>query len=159
MKSLVVYSSVTGNTRKLAEAAWDTLNGPKEIFPILEAPEPEGYDLIAVGFWLIAGKPDPKSAEYLAKIPAGQSLFLFATHGAACGSEHAENAMNHAKEIASKTKIVGTFSCQGEVSPTILKKAGSKPVPPVWLKDAPAAEGHPDSADIEALKKVVEGLQ
>jgi len=79
MKSLVVYSSQSGNTRKLAEAVLDALSGEKALYPIDEAPDPSGYGFIAVGFWLMGGKPDPKSSEYLGKIGKNE-LFIFATH-------------------------------------------------------------------------------
>ena len=65
MKSLIVYSSQTGNTLKMAMAVYAALPGEKEMVAVDDAPEPEGYDCIAVGFWLQAGKPDPKAAAYL----------------------------------------------------------------------------------------------
>ena len=70
MTSLIVVSSQTGNTRKLAETVRDALPGDKEMAPIENAPPPEGYDLVAVGFWLqdaghAAGHPD---AEDLARL-------------------------------------------------------------------------------------------
>jgi len=158
MKFLIVYSSQTGNTKKLAEAVYESVAGEKEICPIAEAPDPDGYDLIAVGFWLQAGKPDPKTMEYLPKIGSGKRLFLFATHGAASDSDHANNALIVAKGLAPDSEIAGTFSCQGEVNPKVLEKISAKPQPPVWLKDAPDAKGHPDDRDIDNLKKVVLGL-
>ena len=157
MRVLVVYSSQTGNTRKLAEAVFETLGGDKELYPVQEAPDPAGYDFIAVGFWLQAGKPDPKSAEYIGKI-GKKSLFLFATHGAAAGSDHAISAMNAATALASEADIIGTYSCQGEVNPKVLEKAKTKPEPPVWIADAPDAAGHPDEADIEVLKYQISEL-
>ena len=47
MKSLVVYSSQTGNTRKLAEAVFEGLTGDKALYPVEEAPDPSGYGFIA----------------------------------------------------------------------------------------------------------------
>ena len=121
MKTLVVYSSQSGNTRKLADAVFDFIDAEKEIYPVDEAPDPNGYDSVAVGFWLKAGKPDPLSLEFLSKIKA-QQLFLFATHGAATGSAHAEGAMSHARSLVSEAKVLGTFSCQGEVNPEVLER-------------------------------------
>lgn len=158
MKSLVVYSSQTGNTKKLADAVYDTLTGEKEIHPMADDPDPNDYDVVAVGFWLQAGKPDPKTAEYLPKIAGGQRLFLFATHGAAAGSDHAQNAMAQAQSLAPSATLAGMFSCQGEVNPKVIEKVSAKPEPPVWIKDAPAASGHPDEADIEQLKQAVASL-
>jgi flavodoxin len=150
MKSLVVYSSQSGNTRKLAEAVFDALPGEKALYPVDEAPDPSDYGFIAVGFWLMGGKPDPKSSEYLGKI-GEKPLFLFATHGAGTGSDHAIHAMELAKSLASESDIRGTYSCQGEVNPKVIEKASKKPEPPVWLADAPDADGHPNDADIEVL--------
>ena len=150
MKSLVVYSSQTGNTRKLAEAVFGALTGDKALYPVEEAPDPSGYGFIAVGFWFMGGKPDPKSSEYLGRV-GKQPLFLFATHGAGAGSDHAIHGMALAKSLAPESDIRGTYNCQGEVNPNILEKASKKPEPPVWLSDAPDADGHPNDADIEAL--------
>jgi flavodoxin len=150
MKSLIVYSSQTGNTRKLADAVFEALPGEKAIYQVDEAPDPSDYDFIALGFWLMSGKPDPKSTKYLGKIWK-KPLFLFATHGAGAGSDHAVKGMEMAKSLALESDIQGTYSCQGEVNPKILEKASQKPQPPVWLADAPDANGHPNQADIEAL--------
>ena len=151
MKSMIVYSSQSGNTRKLAETVYDALEGEKDIYAIEDAPDPEAYDLIALGFWLKAGKPDPASMAYLTRI-GSQSLFLFGTHGAAADSDHAYEALNYAKSLAPGAKILDTFNCQGEVNPKLLEKARSKDQPPVWLADAPGAIGHPNEADFEMLR-------
>jgi flavodoxin len=160
MKTLVVYSSKSGNTKKLAEAIWEGLGEEKEINSMEDAPDPSGFDLICVGFWLMAGKPDPKAQEFLSRLST-QKLFLFATHGASAASPHARNAMAEAKRMAPDADIIGSFNCQGEVNPAVLEKAGAKPEPPIWLADAPAAKGHPDEADLKninlALQKSLQG--
>ncbi|MBU0993206.1 MAG: flavodoxin family protein [Proteobacteria bacterium] len=158
MKSLIVYSSQTGNTKKLADVCHDTLTGDTDIYHVNEAPEPDSYDLIAVGFWLQQGKPDPLSMDYLSRIPKGKKIFLFATHAAAKGSDHATQAMDYAVTLLKEPTIVGTFSCQGEANPKILEKAKGKPQPPAWLKDAPQAVGHPDTADMNALKQMIKNI-
>lgn len=158
MKVLITYSSQTGNTRKLAETVYDCLPGEKEVVSIDAAPEPEGYDLVAVGFWLQAGKPDPKAAGYLARIK-NTPLFLFATHGAASDSAHARNAMEVAGTLATNAKILGRFNCQGEVNPKVLEKAQAKNPPPAWIQDAGGAKGHPDEGDHEKLRAAIRSLK
>ncbi|MCK5193497.1 MAG: flavodoxin family protein [Desulfobulbaceae bacterium] len=157
MKTLLVYSSKTGNTKKLAEAIHDSLTGEKEIFSVENAPDPDGYDLIAVAFWFQAGKPDPKSQEYLAKI-TNQKVILAATHGAAKNSALAQNGMKFAQGIIPDAQVVATYSCQGKVNPEFMKKAAAKPEPPPWLSDAATAEGHPDETDIAELKECLEAI-
>jgi flavodoxin len=138
MKAMVIYSSQTGNTRKLAQTAYDCLACEKQIYPEADAPEPADFDLVVLGFWLQAGRPDPKSADYISRI-GNKDLFLFSTHGAGAGSDHAKGAMEHAKSLAASARICGTFSCPGEVDPKILEKARAKDPQPPWLKDAPNA--------------------
>ncbi len=58
MKCLVVYSSVTGNTRKVAEAIFQAMPPDSEIFPVESAPAPDAYDFVAVGFWGDRGTAD-----------------------------------------------------------------------------------------------------
>jgi flavodoxin I len=156
MKSLVVYSSQTGNTKKLAETVYDVLPAEKEIHALTEAPEPTGYDLVALGFWFKGEKPDPGSLEYLPKL-AGKSLFLFATHGASEVYDHVAAGIEQAKSLAGGAKIIGTFSCQGEVNPKVLEavRAKEKEKQPVWIERAEEAIGHPDESDIQRLKEAV----
>ena len=52
MKTLIVYSSLTGNTKKVAEAIAAVLPGC-DLLPVEEAPASvEGYDLVALGYWV-----------------------------------------------------------------------------------------------------------
>jgi flavodoxin len=155
MQSMVVYSSQSGNTGMLAKAIYETLSSEKAIYPVGEAPEPNGSDLVAVGFWLQAGQPDPQTRAYLKKI-GRQKVFLFVTHGAAVDSGHARQAMAAARELLPEADIIGEFNCQGEVNPRVLEKVAAKQPPPVWLADAPQAEGHPDRDDLERLRTVLE---
>ncbi len=156
MKQLVVYSSRSGNTKKLAEFIFSRLAGDKEIKSIAEAPDPAGYAVVAVGFWFRSGQPDPDSQEYLKKCTAVNKLFLFATHGAAANSNYAAIGMNRARELAAGAQIAGCFDCPGEVSAKVLENAANKDPQPAWLKDAPAAKGHPNSDDFYKLAEALE---
>jgi flavodoxin len=155
MKRLIVYSSKTGNTLKLAEAARSMLTGEVDFYPVEEAPDPADYALIVACFWLQAGKPDPKSHAFLEKLEAA-NLFLIASHGAAADSAHAAKAMAYAKKLPASSEVLGSFNCQGEVNPGFLEKAHQKDPQPPWIADAPAAVGHPDAADIVRLKAAIE---
>ena len=155
MKSLVVYSSKSGNTRKLAEAVYEYLSGEKEMAAVADAPDPAGYSFVAVGFWLQAGQPDPDSQAFLARLKEGQDVYLFATHAAAVGSVHAENAMKKARELAGRAHVRATFSCPGEVDAMTLETAAQKNPQPAWLADAPAAKGHPDASDLKMVVRMM----
>lgn len=156
MKSLVVYSSQTGNTKKLAEAVFEALPDEKEIFELGEAPDPAAYDLVAVGFWFKSGKPNPETMEFLPKL-SGKSTFIFATHGAPVEYDHVAKGLEEAKGAASGAKILGSFSCMGAVNPKVLEKVRSMPEEkqPLWISRAEEAVGHPDESDIQNLKEAV----
>ena len=63
MKSCIIYSSVTGNTRKVAEALAAASGAP--CFPVREAPDPDDYDLLALGFWVRLGQADARTQGYM----------------------------------------------------------------------------------------------
>lgn len=151
MKSLVVYSSKTGNTKKMAETVQKALPEGTLISPIDEAPDPFDFDYVAVGFWLQGGKPDPKASGFLQQLKNHKRVFLFASHGADPSSDHCRNAMAQAGAMADGAVVCGTFNCYGEVNPNALEKIRAKPEPPPWAADADNAVGHPDDADLERL--------
>ncbi len=157
MKSLIVHSSKTGNTKKLAKWIYDGLSGRTVLKTTADDPDPSGYDLIAVGFWFQGGKPDTQCTAFLKKVNGlkNQKVFLFATHGAATGSPQVEKGMALAKEMVSNCEVVGVFSCQGEVNPDVLAKAQAKDPPPEWIADASSAAGHPAGDDMNMLLKVL----
>ncbi len=159
MKSLIIYSSKSGNTKKLADAVESFLPGEKICKSVEEKPGTEGFDLICLGFWFQAGKADPKATELLQGLKAQHTpLFIFATHGAAVDSEHARNGMKKAAELAARCRVIGTFNCQGEVSPGVLAKAQGMDQPPPWIKDAPQAVGHPNDGDIIRLGEILHNV-
>ncbi len=149
MKKIVIYSSQSGNTRKLAVAAAATLGC--QALPVGEAGDLTPYDFLAVGFWFKAGQPDPATQEILAKL-SGKKVFFFATHGAATDSEHAKNGMKKAGELAAGAEVVGSFHCPGEVPDKVQAAVREKNPKAPWLPDAPAAAGHPNAADEAGLR-------
>jgi flavodoxin len=158
MKSLVVYSSQSGNTKKLAETICEALPAGTQMCTVDAAPDPVDFDFVALGFWLQAGKPDPKSAGYLQRLKGHENVFLFATHGANPASSHAKSAMAQAQSLAEGAKIAGSFNCFGEVNPKLLEKIKAKPQPPVWLDDAADAVGHPNRDDLNSLQKALDAV-
>jgi len=114
MKSLVVYSSRTGNTRKVADAVFESLPGDREIFPVDQAPPATGHDFVAIGFWVDKGRPDDKAAAYMQTVK-GTTVGLFGTLGAQPDSPHARESMRRAVDLVSGNQVAGTFLCQGRI--------------------------------------------
>lgn len=119
MNSMVVYSSKTGNTKKIAEAIYEILPEPAAIFPVESAPAPDDYDFIAMGFWVDKGTADQAAMNYMKSIK-GKKIGLFMTLGAYPDSEHAAGSMANAKEYVADNEILGDFICQGKVDPRLV---------------------------------------
>ncbi|TES86447.1 MAG: hypothetical protein E3J89_02635, partial [Candidatus Aminicenantes bacterium] len=109
-KILVTYLSQTGNTKKIAEAIFEGLEGDKTIKPMDEVQEIEDYSLIFIGFPVHSHSVPYKIESFLQKIPQGKKIALFSTHGSLPGGHLAREALEHAAVIASKAKVLGTFS-------------------------------------------------
>ena len=84
MKTLIIYSSKTGNTRSIAEAIHEALPD-SDILPVENAPAPETlpgeYGMVCVGYWVDKGMPDAKARAYLENL-RGVRAALFGTLGA-----------------------------------------------------------------------------
>ncbi|WP_300675091.1 flavodoxin family protein [Desulfoluna sp.] len=154
MKSLVVYSSLTGNTRKVAEAIYNALPEPKEIHPSDEAPSPEDFDFIATGFWVDKGTADAKSRQFMETL-SGKKVGLFGTLGAYPDSDHGRQCITRVSELLAGNQLCGTFLCQGKVDPKLIKmmETTMKDDPhhgmtPERRKRHEEAAKHPDKNDL-----------
>ncbi len=148
-KILVVYFSRTGNTKSVAEAIFGAIQGDKYIASIDEEVHPADYDLVFIGFPVHThGVPFPVEA-LLKKVPAGKKIALFSTHGSVTGSRLSREAIEHASVIASKAKIIGTFSCRGKVSLAALEALMKSPEHEAWTDMAASAATHPDAHDLD----------
>lgn len=127
MRCLIVYSSLTGNTKKVAEAIHAVFPEGSELHPVEQAPSPSGYDFIAMGFWADRGEPDKKSQDYMANI-CGKRVAVFGTLGAWPDSEHARSLMAGAEAVlCERNTVLGSFVCQGKVDPKLLKAMEAMP--------------------------------
>lgn len=158
MKTLVVYSSKTGNTRMIAEAVHSVMPEGSLIHPVGTAPEPEGFDFIALGFWVDKGEPDKAMAAYMEKVK-GARVGLFGTLGAWPDSDHAKESMQNAVDRVQGNEVLGAFICQGKVDPKLLAamaKMKNSPHPMTEERRARIAEAakHPDENDCQNARNV-----
>jgi flavodoxin len=151
-KILVTYLSQTGNTKKIAEAIFEGLEGDKTIKLIDEVQEIEDYSLIFIGFPVHSHSVPYKIESFLQKIPQGEKIALFSTHGSLPGGHLAREALEHAAVIASKAKVLGTFSCRGKVSMDTLEILSKSPEHKAWAEMAASSQTHPDEGDLEDAK-------
>jgi len=146
---LVTYFSLTGNTKKVAESIFGTLEGEKALLPLEEVQEMEKYRLIFVGFPVHSHSVPFKVEDFLKKIPQGKKIALFSTHGSITGSHLSREALEHAIVLATKADVLGTFSCRGRVSNEALGVLMKSPEHRVWTEMAASAYTHPDEDDLK----------
>ncbi len=152
-KILVTYLSLTGNTRKVAEAIYESLPEPKTILPVSEVQDSGEFGLIFVGFPVHAHSVPLRIENFLKSLPRGKKVALFSTHGSFTGSRLSREAIEHAVVSASQTKVISTFSCRGKVSAEALEFLSRSPEHEVWADMAVSARNHPNEQDLEEAKE------
>ncbi len=117
MRALVAYMSKTGNTKKVAEAIYETLDCEKEIMPIDQVVDISGYDLSFLGFPVQKMGPDPKAVTVLQKhCQPGRNVALFITHAAPEDEPELPGWLEGFRNAAARANIVGMFDCQGQLA-------------------------------------------
>ncbi len=161
MQTLVVYSSLTGNTKKVAEAIYEVFGEKAALFPVEMAPAPTDYDFVIVGFWVDKGTVDKKAQEYLKTIQ-NKPVALFATLGAYPDSEHAASSLKNAAAFLDvSNQLVGNFICQGKIDTKLIEQfknmpSGNHPhaATPERMERYKEAAKHPDAGDLEAAQAI-----
>lgn len=161
-KSLVVYSSLTGNTKKVAEAVQSVIPNC-DIFPVENAPENlDDYYFVSVGYWVDRGLPDAKSKKIIKSLK-NMNVALFGTLGAYPDSPHALGCIRDSevmlKKEGSNNNVLGSFLCLGKIDPKLIDYMGkfmgdTHPVTPERKERLLQAQTHPDENDLEQVKSV-----
>ena len=165
MKVIVAYFSWSGNTRKIAEAIFQEIQGEKEIKEFNEIDDLDGCDLAFVGF-PIHGFGAPEEAQsFLEKHCRGKKITLFVTHGAPEHSEDLPPWLAKCKEAAAGANVIDMFNCQGELAQYVIDELLKHEDPKVrsWGEHGPSTRGQPDAARVERArvfaKKIMEKIQ
>ncbi|MEA3378288.1 MAG: flavodoxin family protein [Nanoarchaeota archaeon] len=109
MKCLVIYDSVTGNTKKIADAIGNTINC--KVVKIDLFTSDKTYDLIFVGTPVHGAYPTKKVRKALERINCNCALFC--TYGAPFfGYLTAKKCLRKMESLA-KGKVLETFACKG----------------------------------------------
>ena len=120
MKSIVLYSTRTGNTKMVAEAIASALPEGTPCRNIREMNESlSDYDCVFMGFWVDKGTADDASRKVLENLH-NRHVAVFATAGVNPASSHAQDCLkNGASLLPEGKKLAGTFICQGKVDPQL----------------------------------------
>lgn len=147
---LVTYESVTGNTKRVAEAIAAVIPG-SVLLPIAEAPDPAGFDRVFVGFWCDKGHASDGADTYLKSHP-GYPFILFGTLGGVPGVGYSVTYENRVREelTAANVPFRAFRLWQGKIDPALVEKSKARfPMTPERLERIAAAATHPDAADLK----------
>ncbi len=147
----VVYNSLTGNTKMLADRI-------SEILPN----DDDNDDIVFVGFWTDKGNADSKTIEYL-KLLRNKKIFLFGTCGFGGSEAYFDRILTNVKSnIDSSNEVIGEYMCQGKMPSSVreryLKMKESDNCPPnidALIDNFDRALSHPDEKDLEKLSQIV----
>jgi flavodoxin len=143
MKVLVTYYSQTGNTEKLARSIYEAIHVEKELRPIQEVKDVEGYDIIFVGFPVHAHSVPAKALPFFKRLPEGQNIALFCTHGSLRGGQLPRQAIEHAIGLATRA-----FGVRGKVDVKLIDALIKQAEHRAWAEEAQGACGHPNESDL-----------
>ena len=158
----IVFSSLTGNTKKLADTIYEML--PKDKCDYFGANELKvsQSDLLYIGFWTDKGNADNKTLELLSQLK-NKKIFLFGTAGFGGSDVYFKKILGQVKQsIDASNVIIGEYMCQGKMPQSVRDryiKMKENPEHPanldVLIKNFDCALSHPDTKDLEKLKKLM----
>ena len=162
----IIFSSVTGNTKLLADALRETL--PKDACDYFGASEnaPTDSQLLYVGFWTDKGNADSATLALLQKL-RNKKLFLFGTAGFGISEAYFRKVLDRVREsVDASNTIVGEYMCQGKMPMTVrqqyekmLQQPNHAPNLEMLIENFDKALAHPDAADLDQLRKKAAEVQ
>lgn len=163
----IVYSSRTGNTKKLAATIYKVLPPDNCLYyGTVDNVKDKLSKMIYIGFWTEKGNADSLTIEFLKKLK-NKKIFLFGTAGYGGSENYFRNIINNVKKnIDSSNTLIGAFMCQGKMPLAVkeryenmAKQNNSSIDIDKLIKNFDAALSHPDEEDLERLKATLKNLE
>lgn len=153
MRVLVTYLSRSGNTQRVAENIYRSIEGDKELRPLAEVGDLDGYDLVFFGFPIIGAGAPGKARKFLARAE-GRKVALFVTHGMPGDMAKLGPMLEKCRKAAGGASLVGMYDCQGRLSRSMAALLRLYPDREVrqWVKEGGerVGVGHPDQGELSA---------
>ncbi len=165
MKELIIYSSATGNTKKLADAIHEEL--PQALcIKTLDFSEEmiKDHDIIYVGYWVDKGDVDPVTKNALQLIK-NHKLVFFGTLGAGENTAYYTMVKQRVENNAADNEVCGHFLCQGAVNDAVIQRYQKMIVDrpddehmKQQLMNYEKGKTHPDEQDLVNVKDFIRNL-
>ncbi|MBN1800841.1 MAG: flavodoxin [Candidatus Lokiarchaeota archaeon] len=143
--------SQTGNTKKIAEAIFETISGDKEIKPLNEVESLENYGFTFIGFPIHQMGPPQLASKFIEIKAKNRKIALFVTHASPPGSPFIDPLLAKCKESTNASEMFGIYDCQGvlaqQVADMLLKM--DNPQAQQFGKLRNLTVGHPNEQEQE----------
>lgn len=157
MKAAIIYKSISGNTKLIAEAINEALKD--DVVYIGEPKEDIIADLYFVGSWTDKGTCCAEIGNYLKKLK-GKNIAYFGTAGFGGSEEYYNSLFERVKSICPASSEVNKyFFCQGKMPMNVRNRyaAMMKEHPDdeklkISIKNFDLALEHPNEADLKAAQ-------
>ena len=154
----IIFSTITGNAFKLAEAAAQVVPehcGPYNIRYINDEVI-ERFDTFILSYWCDKGSADPDTIELIGKLH-GKKLIVIGSLGVARDTKHYADVCRNVTELASKDNtLLGHFLCQGAIDlRRTAKKLREGRLSAERFEKQKLSQGHPDAQDLADTKAAV----
>lgn len=122
MKIQIIYSSLSGKTKRLAEYLYRELGEDEiTIHDLAEgAPELDG-DILLLGYWVDKGGPNQQMISFMEGVK-GRAVGVFCTLGFYADSAHGTGSVRAGAEaLKQENTIIGSYVCNGALSEEIIQ--------------------------------------
>ena len=162
MDYMVVYTSKTGNTEKVAAEIFGVLPGGSKDIQRVEEVRGEA-DTYFVGFWNDKGTCSSNIMDFLSTLH-GKKVALFGTCGFGCSDAYYDTVYRRfADHLKSTNQIIGHYICQGKMPETVLHRyeamKAANPDCSRWdecIDNYRNALSHPNADDMQSLFEAVD---
>lgn len=163
MKIAIVYKSITGNTKVIAEAIKEVFK--EDVVYFGEPKESISADIFIVGSWTDKGNCATEIKSFLESLE-GKKIAYFGTAGFGGQPEYYDTLFNRVKENINDTnEILGYFFCQGKMPmgirsryEALIKEHPEDKNLKVNIENFDEALKHPNDKDIEQAKNWIKSI-
>jgi flavodoxin len=151
VKTLVAYVSLTGNTRKVAEAIYAGLPEEKELKELDAVKDLDEYRISFIGFPIHAHGPAKEASEFLEAHAEGRPVALFVTHATPEEAPDLSQMIQNCVNAAAGAQVLGVFNCQGELAQDVIEHLQKSNHPQMRLfgEQGNYTKGQPDASRLE----------
>ena len=164
MKIAIIYKSLTGNTKMLADKIKETVS-KEDIIYVGEPKDNIDADLYFVASWTDKGMCSKEIADFLKKLE-NKKIAYFGTAGFGGDTKYYDTIFNRIKSIIPESNdVIGYFFCQGKMPiqvreryVALIKEHPDDKNLQVSVENFDKALSHPDEKDLEDVKEWVNDI-